>query len=205
MTILDKASIVSTVGQYVHLRRTGREYKGLCPFHREKTASFAVNEDKGVFYCFGCGAKGDVFDFMMQIEGIDFREAKARLGVTDEYRPKPEPSRVQLEAAELAATWMIEQRRKINILLGDVLERIELADEVGDGELAESLLREQSFLRDLYEDLDISRYATDLLSIRPTIEAITEGVEPPDIHFEFPPLTPEYRAHLEAIVGGVAR
>jgi DNA primase len=205
MTSLDyamnKASIVSIVSQYVHLRRTGREYKGLCPFHREKTASFAVNEDKGVFYCFGCGAKGDVFDFMMQIEGIDFREAKARLGVTDEYIPKPEPSRVQLEAAELAATWMIEQRRKINILLGDVLERIELADEVGDGELAESLLREQSFLRDLYEDLDISRYATDLLSIRQTLEAITEGIEP-DIHFEFPPLTPECRAHLEAIVGG---
>jgi hypothetical protein len=61
--------------------------------------------------------------------------------------------------------------------LGEVLEKIELADEIGDNELAESFLREQSFLRDLYEDLGISRYASDLLSLRPMIEGITEGIE----------------------------
>jgi len=77
----------------------------------------------------------------------------------------------------VAAAWMAEQRRKINVLLGEILEKIELADEIGDSELAESFLREQSFLRDLYEDLDISRNAADMLSIRSMIEAITEGVE----------------------------
>jgi hypothetical protein len=94
---------------------------------------------------------------------------------------------------------MVDQRAKVHVLLGEVLEKIELADEIGDSELAESFLREQSFLRDLYEDLEISRYAADLLSIRPMIEALTEGVEAPDVHFEFPPLTPEYRAHLDAL------
>ena len=72
---------------------------------------------------------------------------------------------------------MADQRRKINILLGDILERIELADEIHDNELAESFLRERSFLTDLYDDLDISRNAADMLSIRSMIEAITEGIE----------------------------
>ena len=112
----------------------------------------------------------------MKLEGIGFKEAKARLGVTDTYRPKP-ISTIHLEAAELAASWMSDQRRKINVLLGDVLERIELADEIGDSELAESFLREQSFLRDLYDDLDMSHYAADMVSIRQMIELITEGVE----------------------------
>ena len=97
---------------------------------------------------------------------------------------------------------MAEQRRKINVLLGTAIEELDLADEIGDSELAESLLREQSFLRDLYDDLEISRYAADLLSIRPTIEELTEGVEVPEIHFEFPELTAEYRAYLQAVAGG---
>jgi hypothetical protein len=61
--------------------------------------------------------------------------------------------------------------------LGEVLEQIELADDIRDTELAESFLREQSFLRDLYEDLGMSRNAADLLSIRPMIESLTEGIE----------------------------
>jgi hypothetical protein len=113
----------------------------------------------------------------MQLQGIGFREAKARLGVTDEYRLRHPITTKQQEAAELAAAWMAEQRRKINLLLGEVLEQIHLADEIGDTQLAESFLREQSFLRDLYDDLEIARYAADLLSIRPMIEAVTEGIE----------------------------
>jgi DNA primase len=174
---VNKPPIVSVIGERVELRKAGKEFIGRCPFHADKTPSFSVSEDKGIFHCFGCGAKGDVYDFTMQIEGIGFREAKARLGVANEYKPKPPITAVQRQAAELAAAWMAEQRRKVNVLLGEVLEKIELADEIGDSELAESFIREQSFLRDLYEDLDMSCNAADLLSIRPTIEAITEGVE----------------------------
>jgi DNA primase len=175
-SIPDKPSIVSVIGQRVDLRRVGKEYTGRCPFHEDKAPSFSVNEDRGVFYCFGCGAKGDVYDFTMQLEGIGFREAKARLGVNDIYRPQPISGK-QRQAAQLAAAWMADQRRKVNVLLGDVLEQIDLADEINDNELARSFLRERSFLADLYEDLNISRNATDLLSIRATIEAITEGIE----------------------------
>jgi CHC2 zinc finger len=174
---MDKPSIVSVISERLVLCKTGKEYTGLCPFHADKTPSLSVNEERGVFYCFGCGESGDVYDFTMKVENIGFREAKTRLGVTNEYSPKPPISAIHREAAELAAAWMGEQRRKINVLLGEVLEKIELADEIGDNELAESFLREQSFLRDLYEDLEIARNAAELLSIRPMIEAITEGIE----------------------------
>jgi CHC2 zinc finger len=201
---MSKPSIRDVVSQRVQLRKAGNEYVGLCPFHEDKTPSFSVNEDKGIFHCFGCDVKGDVYGFTMQIEGIGFRQAKARLGVRDEYRPKPPITAMQREAAKLAAAWMVDQRRKVNVLLGEVLEKIELADDTGDGELAESFILEQSFLRDLYEDLEISRYAAALVSIRPIIEALTQGVETPEIHFEFPELTQEYRARLEALAKGDA-
>lgn len=176
-TPMNKPSIVSVVGERVELRKPGKEYIGRCPFHADKTPSFSVSEEKGLFHCFGCGESGDVFDFIGKLEGIGFREARASLVMTDEYRPRPPITALQREAAELAAVWMAEQRRKINVLLGEVLEQIDLADEIGDGELAESFLRKQSFLHDLYDDSEISRCAGDLLSIRPMIEALTEGVE----------------------------
>src|SRR5262249_58036447 len=95
------------------------------------------------------------------------------VGVTKKGRRKPPISAKQRKAAVLAAAWMAEQRRKVNVLLGEVLQQIDLADDIGDSELSEAFLREQSFLRDHYEDLDMSRNAADLLSIRPTIEALT--------------------------------
>ncbi|RXT14849.1 DNA primase [Ammoniphilus sp. CFH 90114] len=68
-------NIVDFIGQYVHLRKSGRSYMGLCPFHGEKTPSFSVLEDKQIFHCFGCGAGGNVFSFVMKIENILFPEA----------------------------------------------------------------------------------------------------------------------------------
>ena len=58
--------IVDIVSEYVTLRRTGTSYKGLCPFHKEKTPSFSVSADKQIFHCFGCGVGGDVIKFLMQ-------------------------------------------------------------------------------------------------------------------------------------------
>lgn len=79
-----------------------------------------------------------------------------------------------------------------------------MADEIGDSDLAESFLYEQLFLRDLYEDLDMSRNAAAMISLRSIIEAITGGVEAQEIHFEFPELTPRYHAHLDALAKGDA-
>ena len=65
-------SIVDVVGQHVQLRRTGRNWVGLCPFHGEKTPSFNVREETGRYKCFGCDASGDVFTFVQQTEHVDF-------------------------------------------------------------------------------------------------------------------------------------
>ncbi|HET9988834.1 MAG TPA: DNA primase [Kofleriaceae bacterium] len=75
-----RADIVAVIGQHVQLKKAGRNWKGLCPFHGEKTPSFNVQPDKGYFYCFGCQKKGDVFSFVMEIEGKSFVEAAEQLG-----------------------------------------------------------------------------------------------------------------------------
>ena len=67
--------IVDVISQYVHLKRSGRNFFGLCPFHNEKSPSFSVSPDKQIFHCFGCGVGGNVYTFLMKIEGINFIEA----------------------------------------------------------------------------------------------------------------------------------
>ncbi|HET7558474.1 MAG TPA: DNA primase [Limnochordia bacterium] len=74
-----RTDIVAEIGRYVRLERTGSSFKGLCPFHAEKTPSFNVNPEKQMYKCFGCGAGGDVFSFLEQIEGSSFGEVLRRL------------------------------------------------------------------------------------------------------------------------------
>ncbi|MGA3215788.1 MAG: DNA primase [Acidimicrobiales bacterium] len=71
--------ILALIGEYTPLKRVGRRYVGLCPFHAEKTASFSVNAEEGLYYCFGCQASGDAITFLRSIEGCDFVEAVERL------------------------------------------------------------------------------------------------------------------------------
>jgi DNA primase len=77
--IRSAADIVKIVGDYVKLRKAGANLVGLCPFHQEKTASFAVHPVRQIFHCFGCGAGGDVFKFVMLIENVSFPEAVERV------------------------------------------------------------------------------------------------------------------------------
>jgi DNA primase len=77
--VRDATSIVDVVSEHVRLRKRGRNYLGLCPFHTEKTPSFNVLEDKGIYKCFGCGEAGDVYSFVMKIEGMTFPEALEKL------------------------------------------------------------------------------------------------------------------------------
>lgn len=73
--ILENVDIVSVISQYVQLKQTGKNHKGLCPFHSEKTPSFIVSEDKQLYHCFGCGAAGNAIQFIMKIENLDFLDA----------------------------------------------------------------------------------------------------------------------------------
>ncbi|GCF92775.1 DNA primase [Enterococcus florum] len=77
--VRSKTNIVEVVGQYVQLKKAGKNYSGLCPFHEEKTPSFSVAEDKQMFYCFGCGKGGNVFTFLQELEGLNFPEAVKRV------------------------------------------------------------------------------------------------------------------------------
>ena len=73
--IKNSNDIVDIISQYVILKRSGRNFFGLCPFHKEKTPSFSVSPDKQIFHCFGCGAGGNVIHFISKIENVDFRES----------------------------------------------------------------------------------------------------------------------------------
>ncbi len=73
--IKSKNDIIDIVSEYVVLKRSGRNYMGLCPFHKEKSGSFCVSPDKQIFHCFGCGVGGNVFRFVQKIENVDFKEA----------------------------------------------------------------------------------------------------------------------------------
>ncbi|RDV83228.1 DNA primase [Ammonifex thiophilus] len=79
--VLDRTDIVALVGEYVRLKRQGRNYVGLCPFHAERTPSFTVSPEKQFFYCFGCGVGGDALKFLMLQEKLDFLEALERLAL----------------------------------------------------------------------------------------------------------------------------
>lgn len=99
-----RLSLSDLVGRKVTLKRkSGAEYSGLCPFHNEKTPSFTVNDKKGFFHCFGCGAHGDAVGFVMKTEGLSFPESVEKLA-REVNLPVPRATPVERERAERAAT-----------------------------------------------------------------------------------------------------
>ena len=112
--IKSKLPVLDVVGETVALKRAGSAYKGLCPFHAEKTPSFIVSPDRESWRCFGCGEGGDIFTFLMRRDGVDFREALSRLaekaGVELSARTaKDDRHRRRLrEALEAAIAWYRE-------------------------------------------------------------------------------------------------
>jgi len=101
----DRVDVVAVVQRRVPLKKSGRDWKGLCPFHGEKTPSFYVVPDKKMFHCFGCGVSGDAIKFVMQTDGRSFREAVEQLAAeagVDLTPPDPEEARRSARRAALA-------------------------------------------------------------------------------------------------------
>lgn len=115
--IREATDLVALVSETVALRRVGRRWVGLCPFHDERTPSFSVNPELGVYYCFGCHARGDAITFVREVNGLDFNEALEQLarraGLRIEHETAREPRassrREALEVLEAQAQWYVNQ------------------------------------------------------------------------------------------------
>ncbi|MBU3700554.1 MAG: DNA primase [Acidimicrobiia bacterium] len=117
-TVRNATDIVAVVSEHVQLKRVGRRWQGLCPFHQEKSGSFSVNGEEKLYYCFGCGAKGDVITFVREVEHLDFVGAVEKLAVkagitlqyTDEVQNEGRKRRGRLlDAVAAAAAWYHER------------------------------------------------------------------------------------------------
>src|SRR5262245_61029697 len=111
-----RADLVEIIGEHVTLKRAGKEFRALCPFHHEKTPSFYVVPAKGIYKCFGCGEGGDAFSFLMKRGGLSFNEAvrqiALRVGVdipAESARATEEPHRAVYEAIAFAADFYQRQ------------------------------------------------------------------------------------------------
>lgn len=123
-----RTDIVSLIGEYVTLKKAGRNYLGLCPFHREKTPSFTVSPDKQMFYCFGCSEGGNGVSFLMKLNHLTFPEAVRQLaGKVGVVIPDRPPSREERERSTLG-----EQIRRVNGLAADYFARM-LQSPAGEG------------------------------------------------------------------------
>ena len=136
--VAERLSIVEVVADYVQLRRAGSNFLGLCPFHAEKTPSFNVNPAREIFHCFGCGAGGNAFSFVMKMEGVGFPEAvkflARKAGIEIEER--------QLTPSEKKSQDEHTQFQRINELTTAYYRSVLLNGQ--DGEAARQYLAERS-------------------------------------------------------------
>lgn len=109
--IKNRLNIVDVLGEYIRIEKAGSNYRAACPFHNEKTPSFMISEEKQIWHCFGCQKGGDIFGFVMEMEGLDFREAlkilAEKAGVKLQgYSPKKAEEKNRIfEILELATKW----------------------------------------------------------------------------------------------------
>lgn len=119
-----KIDIVELIGEYVELKKSGRNYKGLCPFHAEKTPSFMVSQELQIFKCFGCGVGGDVFRFLMDVEKIEFPQALKILA--DRAGVKLQPIR------GFAGYEEKEELYKVNVLVAEFYHYLLVNHQLGE-------------------------------------------------------------------------
>src|SRR6476646_6987892 len=110
--IKQRLDVAEVVGSYVQLKQSGRNLKAPCPFHHEKTASFMVSPEKGIWHCFGCGEGGDIYKFVMKMEGLDFRGSlellAARAGIELQSSPKDQAASKLKKRLQEANRWAVK-------------------------------------------------------------------------------------------------
>jgi DNA primase len=140
--VKQQADIVRVIGEYVRLKKTGQNFTGLCPFHQEKTPSFAVHPVRQIYHCFGCGAGGDVFKFVMELEKCPFPEAvrvvAEKCGIPIP-RPRERSPEERLENQERSA--LVEMHREAAALFARQLE------ESAEGKVAAAYLEDRGLDR----------------------------------------------------------
>ena len=122
--VLSRSDIVDIASSYVTLKRNGTDFVALCPFHREKTPSFHISSDKQLYYCFGCGSGGNIIDFVMKIENLDFIDAikflAERAGITlEEEVYSPEIQKKHDEREAILKMNKLAAKRYVKNLAGD--------------------------------------------------------------------------------------
>jgi DNA primase len=142
--IKSKLPVVDVVGETVQLKRAGTIFKGLCPFHGEKTPSFTVTPERETWHCFGCGEHGDIFTFVMRRDGLDFREALGRLA-----------ERAGVELSERSASEDRRRRRLRECLEAAIAWYREVLAQAHQAERARAYLAERGFSPDTLERFGI--------------------------------------------------
>ena len=132
--IKERLSIEEVVSSYIKLERAGANLKANCPFHNEKTPSFFVSPDRGSYYCFGCGAKGDIFTFVEEFEGLDFKGALKLLAgkagvVLEQFNKEEESEKDRLYRAMEESAKFFSQNLLKNVKVQEYLKSRGLTDE----------------------------------------------------------------------------
>ena len=161
-------SLLDLIALDVALRKAGREFVGLCPFHVEKTPSFYVNEEKGVYLCRGCGAAGDAITYLRQTRGLSFHEAAQALGTDLADTDIARAARKREARDRLLARFFAWRHAKTRTLsqLHDAIALAEAAYRatVRAPELWPDAAYWETYLGDLYLALSVAQHDNDLLS-----------------------------------------
>jgi DNA primase len=148
--VKQQADIVRVVGEYVRLKKTGKDFSGLCPFHQEKTPSFTVSPIKQIFYCFGCGKGGDIFNFVMEMERCEFPDAMRlvaeKCGISI---PKPKPSSPAERTQSSVRTTLVEMHREAQTFFVKQLQG------TAEGKLARAYLEDRGLEKATIEGFGI--------------------------------------------------
>jgi DNA primase len=171
-TLRQQADIVAVVGDYTTLKRAGRSFKGLCPFHTERTPSFTVTPDGNFYHCFGCQASGDIYDFLMHIEGLAFPEAVEALARRSGYALRYE----QLSAREQRA---IGERSRLVAVTAATRDFFATQLYTDVGEVARDYLKTRGFGRREADTFELGFAPNEWEALSRAL--IAQGVDPADL------------------------